>query len=227
MARHHHGDGAWHEDGYPRLHGCSRAQRSNGPLSLWSTEQSTPPLSSRVWPPPRRPAMSHLLRPGRRLCTTSTPSIYAQGDELDPASIPVLVYVNTAHGAVLSAAMYLMPQGAGTSDPPQPGGCLTQWHVHTDLCIGDGKVVGTEQSRTMRSWKLQQSYATDDARMDDARHRWSLGPGSVSSFGGCGGAERTDAQSAQRHGLIDTADASRIGVCRSYSRKNMPLPWLH
>jgi hypothetical protein len=83
---------------------------------------------------------------GRKIVHYVNPSIYRQGAQLDPASIPVLVYVNTAHGAVLSAAMYLRPQGTGTSDLPQPGGCLTQWHIHTDLCIGNGTVVGNDQS---------------------------------------------------------------------------------
>jgi hypothetical protein len=71
-------------------------------------------------------------------------SIYQQGHLLDPTSIPVLVYVNTAHGAVLSAAMYLMPAGGTT--PPQPGGCLTQWHIHTDLCFANSAVVGTNNA---------------------------------------------------------------------------------
>jgi hypothetical protein len=42
------------------------------------------------------------------------------------------VYANTSKGAVLVAAMYITSQGGPT---PQPGGCLTQWHVHTDLCL--------------------------------------------------------------------------------------------
>jgi hypothetical protein len=83
---------------------------------------------------------------GQKIVHSINPSIYRQGAQLDPALVPVLVYVNTAHGAVLSAAMYLLPQGAGTSDLPQPGGCLTQWHVHTDLCRGEGKVVGTDKA---------------------------------------------------------------------------------
>jgi hypothetical protein len=83
---------------------------------------------------------------GQRIVHYINPSIYRQSEELNPASIPVLVYVNTAHGAVLSAAMYLMPIGTGTSDLPQPGGCLTQWHIHTDLCIGGGQVVGTDKA---------------------------------------------------------------------------------
>lgn len=70
------------------------------------------------------------------------PELYLLGRVLDASSIPVLVYVNTSHGAVLSAAMYLMPL-AGTTAPPQPGGCLTQWHVHTNLCFSGGSVVGT------------------------------------------------------------------------------------
>jgi hypothetical protein len=51
-----------------------------------------------------------------------------------------LVYANTAKGAVLVAAMYIAPFGRPT---PQPGGCLTQWHVHTNLCqTAFGNVVG-------------------------------------------------------------------------------------
>lgn len=55
----------------------------------------------------------------------------------DPQS---LVYANTANGAVLVAAMYITSYNGPT---PQPGGCLTQWHVHTDLCLaGTLDVVG-------------------------------------------------------------------------------------
>jgi hypothetical protein len=64
-------------------------------------------------------------------------SVYGEGTVLDPSAIPVLVYVNTSHGAVLSAAMYLAPPG----EARQPGGCLTQWHVHTNLCFADAVVV--------------------------------------------------------------------------------------
>jgi hypothetical protein len=46
-----------------------------------------------------------------------------------------LVFANTPEGAVLVAAMYITtPRGA----TPQPGGCLTQWHVHTNLCTQRG-----------------------------------------------------------------------------------------
>jgi len=55
----------------------------------------------------------------------------------DPQS---LVYANTPQGAVLVAAMYI---GALDGPTPQPGGCLTQWHVHTNLCLtGTLDVVG-------------------------------------------------------------------------------------
>ncbi len=82
---------------------------------------------------------------GKRVVHYINPSIYRSGDALDPGAIPSLVYVNTAHGAVLSAAMYLVPKG---STPPQPGGCLTQWHVHTDLCFSSDHVVGTDSQGT-------------------------------------------------------------------------------
>ncbi len=58
-------------------------------------------------------------------------------DYTDPQS---LVYANTQKGAVLVAAMYITSPGGPT---PQPGGCLTQWHVHTNLCLTSGlHVVG-------------------------------------------------------------------------------------
>jgi len=53
-------------------------------------------------------------------------------DTTDPQS---LVYANTPKGAVLVAAMYITSPGGPT---PQPGGCLTQWHVHTNLCLTRG-----------------------------------------------------------------------------------------
>ena len=54
------------------------------------------------------------------------------GAVLNTADPQSLVYANTPRGAVLVAAMYITSQGGPT---PQPGGCLTQWHVHTNLCL--------------------------------------------------------------------------------------------
>ena len=53
------------------------------------------------------------------------------GPVLNTAEPQSLVYANTPKGAVLAAAMYIAPPGRAT---PEPGGCLTQWHVHTNLC---------------------------------------------------------------------------------------------
>jgi hypothetical protein len=78
---------------------------------------------------------------GARIVHYINPSVYRSGQALNPDAIPALVYVNTAHGAVLSAAMYLVPKG---QQPPQPGGCLTQWHIHTNLCLSGGRVVGND-----------------------------------------------------------------------------------
>jgi hypothetical protein len=60
------------------------------------------------------------------------------GPILDTSQPQSLVYANTPDGAVLAAAMYISPKGDGT---PQPGGCLTQWHVHTNLCTSSLGVV--------------------------------------------------------------------------------------
>jgi hypothetical protein len=57
------------------------------------------------------------------------------GSVLDLAEPQSLVYANTPKGAVLVAAMYITRPGGPT---PQPGGCLTQWHVHTNLCLRRG-----------------------------------------------------------------------------------------
>jgi hypothetical protein len=54
------------------------------------------------------------------------------GPVLDLTEPQSLVYANTPKGAVLVAAMYITSPGGPT---PQPGGCLTQWHVHTNLCV--------------------------------------------------------------------------------------------
>ena len=62
------------------------------------------------------------------------------GRVLNTAEPQSLVYANTPRGAVLAASMYIAPPGRGT---PRPGGCLTQWHVHTNLCQTPfGVVVG-------------------------------------------------------------------------------------
>ncbi len=53
---------------------------------------------------------------------------------LNPAKIGSLVYANTTHGAVLVAAMYMLPLNDTGVSGPQPGGCLNEWHIHTNLC---------------------------------------------------------------------------------------------
>ncbi len=58
---------------------------------------------------------------------------YMQGKYvLDPNHVQSLVYAFTPYGPVLVAAMYLMPSVGDKG--PMPGGCLTQWHAHTNLC---------------------------------------------------------------------------------------------
>ena len=98
-----------------------------------------------------------VTRPGQKIVHYINPSIYRQGSVLDPNNIPVLVYVNTSHGAVLSAAMYLTPQSSAAARPPQPGGCLTQWHIHTDLCFSTGRVVGNNTAGACSAGSFNQT----------------------------------------------------------------------
>lgn len=82
---------------------------------------------------------------GRRVVHYINPAYYRAtargGPVLNPSAPQSLVYANTPSGAVLAAAMYIdSPRSRST---PQPGGCLTQWHVHTNLCFRRGVVVGT------------------------------------------------------------------------------------
>ncbi|HEY5172304.1 MAG TPA: hypothetical protein VIK54_11330, partial [Acidimicrobiia bacterium] len=67
---------------------------------------------------------------------------------LDPNAIESLVYANTAHGAVLVAAMYTLSLDQVGQMPPMPGGCLTEWHIHTNLCFSNttGAVVGVTRN---------------------------------------------------------------------------------
>lgn len=81
---------------------------------------------------------------GRPVVHYAKPSDINDGDLLDPNVIESLVYANTPHGAVLVAAMYLMASNQVGAIPPMPGGCLTEWHIHTNLCFSNanGTVVG-------------------------------------------------------------------------------------
>ena len=75
-------------------------------------------------------------------------SYLASPQTLDPNTIESLVYANTPHGAILVAAMYAMANNQIGATPPMPGGCLTEWHIHTNLCFSStsGVVVATENS---------------------------------------------------------------------------------
>ena len=74
-------------------------------------------------------AVVHYINPSYYLATIMG------GPALNTAEPQSLVYANTPKGAVLAAAMYITtPHGA----TPQPGGCLTQWHLHTNLCLKRG-----------------------------------------------------------------------------------------
>lgn len=59
-------------------------------------------------------------------------SLHGDDGLLDPARPEALVYMKLPDGRhVLLGAMFLAPQGKG----PRPGGPLTAWHVHDNLCV--------------------------------------------------------------------------------------------
>jgi hypothetical protein len=80
----------------------------------------------------------------------ANPAYLNSPQTLDPGAIESLVYANTPRGAILVAAMYAMANNQVGQMPPMPGGCLTEWHVHTNLCFSNttGVVVGVERSGT-------------------------------------------------------------------------------
>ena len=60
------------------------------------------------------------------------------GALLDPDHIESLMYAfDKDRTPYFVGTMYLNDDA--TVAPPSPGGCLMQWHNHTNLCIADGK----------------------------------------------------------------------------------------
>jgi hypothetical protein len=74
---------------------------------------------------PRREALKHYFNP----------AYVTDGRVLDPARPEGLLAAHTDRGPVVVAAVYLMNR----ADEPgrAVGGCLTQWHVHHNLCSSD------------------------------------------------------------------------------------------
>jgi hypothetical protein len=61
------------------------------------------------------------------------PKFMNSSDMLNPNAVQSLVYATVPSGQkVLVAAMYIAPFD---KDGSMPGGCLTQWHKHTNLCM--------------------------------------------------------------------------------------------
>ena len=70
------------------------------------------------------------------------------GHILDSQLPESLVYQMRNGRKTLVSAMYMMPFGSRFTDVPDVGGALTQWHIHSNLCLVDNptdplqKVVG-------------------------------------------------------------------------------------
>ena len=59
------------------------------------------------------------------------------GHILDPTRPESIVYEHRDGRQQAVAAMYALPFGTSFGDVPDVGGSLTQWHVHSDLCLTD------------------------------------------------------------------------------------------
>lgn len=59
------------------------------------------------------------------------------GHILDPMRPESVVYEHRDGQQIAVAAMYSLPFGSSFGDVPDVGGSLTQWHVHSDLCLTD------------------------------------------------------------------------------------------
>ncbi len=144
--------------------------------------------------PPGMPVV-HYLSPSNYAATL------AGGPVIDPLAPQSLVYANTPHGAVLVAVMFIARSRRAAT--PDPGGCLTQWHVHTNLCFSARRRRSRGGRSRLPCWLRQQGHAADAPYLVRAdpwrtdRRRRSRCPGSA------GG--RASAQSAQRPGVAGRA----------------------
>jgi hypothetical protein len=63
-------------------------------------------------------------------------SLVDDGRALDPAAPEALVYDVADDGTrTLVSVMFMAPPGTRLDDVPTPGGALTRWHLHGDLCL--------------------------------------------------------------------------------------------
>lgn len=63
---------------------------------------------------------------------------------LDPAAIQSLIYVNLLKGPVLVGVMYMMRDDQVHVQPPMPGGCVMEWHRHTNMCFSRKTGIGIQ-----------------------------------------------------------------------------------
>lgn len=95
---------------------ASIARLSNFSVSLAEGYQKTTPWAFLTWGP------AHFTSEAAK----------RDGQWLDPAAPESLVYMRMPRGEiVLLGAMFLAPKGKG----PRPGGPITEWHVHDNLCV--------------------------------------------------------------------------------------------
>ena len=109
----------------------TRAQKAAAEKLVAETKAGTAPYASLESAVAAGYAGSTTPAPGATEHYVSTAAML-DGKILDPAHPESLLYTFTPRGPVLIGVMYL------TNHPgefgPEPAGCLTRWHVHTNVC---------------------------------------------------------------------------------------------
>ncbi len=110
---------------------------------------------------------------GQRVVHYARPAYMRDGNVLDPAAPESLIYAFPKQTPpVLLGAMYLVE---GDEAAPTPGGCLTQWHDHTNLCVAPGEgMVGVVDANGQ--CPAGSSNDTTQAMMHVWRYDTSAGP---------------------------------------------------
>jgi hypothetical protein len=110
---------------------------------------------------------------GQRVVHYARPAYMRDGNVLDPDAPESLIYAFPKQTSpVLLGAMYLLE---GDEAAPTPGGCLTQWHDHTNLCVAPGEgMVGVVDANGQ--CPAGSSNDTTQAMMHVWRYDTSAGP---------------------------------------------------
>ncbi|HRW37088.1 MAG TPA: hypothetical protein P5254_05285 [Aquihabitans sp.] len=90
---------------------------------------------------------------------------------LDPSHPEALVFDVADDGSrTLAAVMFVLPPSTRVDDAPQPGGPLTSWHLHGELCIDEARTPPAAVATTDASGECPTGL--DEAQPAPTLHVW-------------------------------------------------------